>query len=99
MMVTEPSTPARPVNGCNAVQQPRKSLLPIESRWAHKVSFEKEGHVDQVTPIIGPDWDGRLEEWVAEVIAAQSHKQRREIWDLSFPTDALRDEYLESIAT
>jgi restriction system protein len=46
-------------------------------------------------PQIGADWSGRLDEWLTVVLLGEAEKQNVQNW--SFPTDQLRDEYLQTI--
>ena len=46
------------------------------------------------TPQLGKAWEGRLEEWLRAVLSEGSVGS---LQNWSFPTDELRDEYLETI--
>lgn len=46
---------------------------------------------------IGTDWNGLLDEWISSILAPEKERRKDAIQDWSFPTDILRDEYLESI--
>lgn len=50
-------------------------------------------------PKIGSDWDGNLEGWLAAVGITKERDEDLRVQDWSFPTDALKREYISAIAT
>lgn len=48
-----------------------------------------------VVPVMGHDWDDRLEEWLSFLLAEGGPPPGVQDW--SFPTDELRDQYLASV--
>ena len=95
LWLPKPFVEKAPIGGLSSAAFGRRSAAPERSDLPMNVQRPAGSGNESPSPQLGDAWDGRLEEWLGEI--ASDDASPRGIQDWSFPTDALRDEYIEGI--